>query len=185
MGGAGSGNNCHWWRPSKKTVVEDCLSIDASRWTREGILRAGAHRAGLWRWVYHGGRECSIGYEVLARDMDWPRVRLHYAQTVEGRQEPVDYHVCVDTTVPTFGGLRWWFLCPLIVDGLLCERRVGKLYLPPCGRYFGCRSCYRLTYTSCQANGQGKALARMVARNLGADFETVNRLLKRIGKRTR
>jgi hypothetical protein len=27
---------------------------------------------------------------------------------------------------------------------------VRKLYLPPDGRYFGCRHCYRLTYRSVQ-----------------------------------
>jgi hypothetical protein len=27
---------------------------------------------------------------------------------------------------------------------------MGKLYLPPGGRYFGCRHCYGLTYRSCQ-----------------------------------
>jgi len=27
---------------------------------------------------------------------------------------------------------------------------VGKLYLPPGGKYFGCRHCYNLTYKSCQ-----------------------------------
>jgi hypothetical protein len=27
---------------------------------------------------------------------------------------------------------------------------VGKLYLPPPARYFGCRHCHDLTYTSCQ-----------------------------------
>jgi hypothetical protein len=29
-------------------------------------------------------------------------------------------------------------------------RRVGKLYLPPSARYFGCRHCYDLTYNSVQ-----------------------------------
>jgi hypothetical protein len=45
---------------------------------------------------------------------------------------------------------RWWFVCPLVVNGRPCNRRVGKLYLPGASRYFGCRHCYDLTYTSCQ-----------------------------------
>src|SRR5262245_29271817 len=65
MGGPGSGNHYHWWRGGKKTTVEECLSIDANRWTREGIFRAGAGHTGRWLWKYAGGRECSIGYEVL------------------------------------------------------------------------------------------------------------------------
>ena len=31
-----------------------------------------------------------------------------------------------------------------------CKMRVSKLYLPPGATYFGCRTCYHLTYTSCQ-----------------------------------
>ena len=64
--------------------------------------------------------------------------------------ERVDYHVRLTTTRPRFGGLRWWFLCPLLVQGWPCNRRVGKLYLPPGGRYYGCRHCYDLTYRRVQ-----------------------------------
>lgn len=31
-----------------------------------------------------------------------------------------------------------------------CQRRVRKLYLPPGAKYFGCRTCYKLTYQSVQ-----------------------------------
>jgi hypothetical protein len=47
---------------------------------------------------------------------------------------------------------RWSFICPLIVNGRPCGRRVGKLYLPPSARYFGCRHCHGLTYTSAQTH---------------------------------
>jgi hypothetical protein len=40
----------------------------------------------------------------------------------------------------------WVFRCPL--NG--CARRTVKLYLPPGGRYFGCRECYGLTYRARQ-----------------------------------
>jgi hypothetical protein len=62
-----------------------------------------------------------------------------------------------------------------------CGRRVGNLYLPPRSRYFyfGCRRCYRLTYTSCQESRRDDG----VARNMGQDFHTAKRLLNRIGKR--
>ena len=43
----------------------------------------------------------------------------------------------------------WWFICPLIKDGIACNRRVLKLYIGG-GKYFGCRHCYELTYQSCQ-----------------------------------
>jgi hypothetical protein len=64
------------------------------------------------------------------------------------QREVVGYQVQLLAERTRFGGLRWYFLCPLIVDGEPCQRRAGKLYLPPGGHYFGCRRCYGLTYTS-------------------------------------
>jgi hypothetical protein len=152
MGGPGSGNDyCHWWRPPKKGVVEDCLSLDANRWAREGILKAGVYQTGSSRWVYPGGRECSLNYEVHTLEMDRPLLRLSYNWTRGGGERgEADYQVRLTTTRPRFGGLRWWFVCPLLPRGAPCGRRVGKLYLPPGGRYFGCRHCHDLTYTSAQ-----------------------------------
>jgi hypothetical protein len=150
MGGSGSGNNYHWWRGRKKDVAEDCRSLSATWLTREGILRAGVYRAGLVSW----GRESDleenrsrICYEVdTVADRPW--LRLHY--TFTQTKEQVDYRIALTTTRPRFGGLRWWFVCPLSVNDRACGRRVGKLYLPPRGRYFGCRHCHRLTYRSAQ-----------------------------------
>jgi len=48
------------------------------------------------------------------------------------------YRVSLTTTPLPWGGLRWWFTCPLVVEGRSCGRRVGKLYLPPGRGYFGC-----------------------------------------------
>jgi hypothetical protein len=45
---------------------------------------------------------------------------------------------------------HFYFICPLVVNGRACRRRVAKLYLPPGGEYFGCRHCYNLTYESCK-----------------------------------
>jgi hypothetical protein len=147
VGGSGSGNHYHWWRGSKKTTVEDCLSLDADRWMREGILKARLERWGSWRWTYHSGNSFGVNYGVQTLDMDNPRVRLSYSWTLNGQGElqSADYHVRLTTTRPRFGGLRWWFICPLLVNGQACNRRVGKLYLPPPDRYFGCRHCYHLT----------------------------------------
>ena len=72
---------------------------------------------------------------------------------------------------PHYGGLRWWFTCPLVVGGRSCTRRAGKLYLR--GGYFGCRRCQDLTYRSCQeahqAERSGRMLARLRARPGGID----------------
>jgi hypothetical protein len=44
--------------------------------------------------------------------------------------------------------MRWWFICPLVVNDRPCRRRVAKLY--GAGKYFGCRTCKGLAYESSQ-----------------------------------
>src|SRR5262249_13398702 len=106
------------------------------------------------RWAYRDGRENSISYEVNTLDPARPFVRLSYTLTHADtkERESLAYRVELTTTRPRFGGVRWWFVCPLVVRACPCERRVGKLYLPPGGRYFGCRHCYDLTYHSTQTH---------------------------------
>ena len=92
-----------------------------------------------------------MGYEMNATMAGFPPyVRLHYSLTRSG--ENLDYKVLLGTTRPRLGGLRWWFICPLVANGRKCGRRVGKLYLPPGGKYYGCRHCYDLTYESSQTS---------------------------------
>jgi hypothetical protein len=183
MGGPGSGNHYHWWRHGKKTVVEDCRSLDANRWMREGILKAGIWHTGLWCWYQDAmltETVASICYEVNMTDAR-PCIRLFYDLTATS--ERIDYQVPLAVTSPRFGGRRWWFVCPLIVEGRPCKRRVGKLYLPPQARYFGCRYCHQLTYTSCQESHKYDRLCRVLARNMGWDFDVVKQSMNRIGER--
>jgi hypothetical protein len=154
MGGPGSGSHYHWWRSRKKTTVEDGRSLDAIRWMREGILKPGIWHSGGWAWFSDEVRTeqtSALGYEVNTLSVS-PWLRLTY--TITRTKEALDYRLRLATTRPRFGGLRWWFVCPLVVNGRPCGRRVAKLYLPPGGRYYACRHCNRLTYTSCQLPGE-------------------------------
>jgi hypothetical protein len=151
MGGPGSGCRNQRWRPEKKTVVEECRQLDVRRWARQVLDRTDASPTGRWEWTFLGGATCSIGYEVLVRDRTPYALRLSYTRTVVwfGKPEELAYVVRLTTTAGPLGRPRWWFLCPLLVDGQPCDRRVGKLYLPRRARYFGCRQCHNLTYTTC------------------------------------
>ena len=57
-------------------------------------------------------------------DADAGWVRLTYA--VNGH--PMDYYVRLVSTLPSYGGRRWWFLCPLERQDGRPLRRVAKLY---------------------------------------------------------
>ena len=57
-----------------------------------------------------------------------------------------------------FRGARPYFVCPGVVNGITCGRRVAKLY--GAGTYFLCRHCYRLAYTSQREDRYDRALRR-------------------------
>lgn len=64
--------------------------------------------------------------------------------------ENIHYRVSLTSVTLPSGGRRWYFRCPIVVQGRPCDRRTMKLYLPPGGLVFGCRDCHGLTYTSSQ-----------------------------------
>jgi hypothetical protein len=142
---------------------------------REGLLKAGVHLRGSWSWSYRDGKENRISFEVDTLDLASPFVRLSYTSTRARTEEreSLDYAVELTTTQPRYGGLRWWFVCPLVVRGCPCERRVGKLYLRPGGRYFGCRICHDLTYHSAQTHDKRVDALRRNPELLDAILEDV------------
>jgi hypothetical protein len=71
-----------------------------------------------------------------------------------GIEREVSYTIEVVSDPCRFGGTRRYLRCPLVRGSEACGRRAGKLFLPPGGRYFGCRTCYNLTYQSVQQHDQ-------------------------------
>ena len=113
MGGLGSGNRHHWWRPRKKTVVQDCLLLDVNRWRRADILKPGVHLAGSCLCVSRTARHGSVNYEVLTEDMARPVVRLSYTlrRLATDEKETQAYAVRLSTT--RLGGRRAALVVPL------------------------------------------------------------------------
>jgi hypothetical protein len=133
-------------RVGRKRTVEECLSIDAGDW---GNLPA------TGRWCWRNGSTSGYTFDPNRR-----RLRLFYTifrnwENSASQEESVDYYTQLTTTRPRFGGVRWWFVCPLTVNDMGCNRLVSRLYLPPRSRYFGCRHCHRLTYASRQVGRKG------------------------------
>ncbi len=171
MGGFGSGE---YERDDTKTTVQACLTFGVGNF--QGRLSPASAGTLLWK----RGETVTdfMVFDVTESEMGLC-LRLHYrlgdagASGIEGAPpcppelldqspETKEVHIPVrlQETRPTFGGKRWWFTCPLTVNGVACNRRVGKLYLPPGARYFGCRHCYDLTYWSAQhAHEQARAMA--------------------------
>jgi hypothetical protein len=145
MGNMRSGR---WRKYRKKSVVEDACILDIQQWTRNNILSPGIHRLDTLTSFCVLQDIPSMTAEVNTLDITSPWIRLSYR--IPDTRELIMAQIPLLTTSPYFGGQRWWFSCPLVVNYTLCNRRVRKLYLPPGARYFSCRVCAGLTYRSCQ-----------------------------------
>jgi len=159
MGGFGSG------RPggSGRGTVEASRSIDVNRLHREGCLRAGW--AGGWQWTRDGEKVASINLRA-----EEERLHLTYRARVGGGEwEDVAETVRIVRIPCRFGGTRPYFICPGVVSGIACGRRVAKLYGP--GRYFLCRHCYRLAHASQGEGTWDRTLRRAnkIKQRLGGD----------------
>ena len=125
--------------------------MDATVFQKEGVFDKGP--AALWSCSWRRGQEvlASIGYRLEAITGSRWALRFNYTSLEPtGEKTNHEYSVPLDCTPCHFGGVRWWFICSLVVEGAHCGRRVRKLYLPPGARYFGCRTCHNLTYKSAQ-----------------------------------
>ena len=138
MGGFGSGNRIV--RSTKRVTVEESLGLDIGPF-REGL---GHDSTGTIIWKRAVGSESKVGYSLKWND-GFPSVILQYQSPDD---EEVRLSIRFQTSPTNFDGRRWWFTCPLTVDGVACGRRAKKLYLPPGAKYFGCLACHNLGYQS-------------------------------------
>ncbi len=136
MGGTDSGR---WTYHNKKRTVEECWTISVSDVARAIDLQdfdpapSYIKPTTPSRGIKMPSVRCSLEFD----DNDKQLLRLIY--TPDGRwglRDRVEQVVPLQTTRPHFGGVRWWFSCPRMLDGEECGRRVGKHYRPPEGRYF-------------------------------------------------
>ncbi len=173
MGGSQSGR---WRWHDKGIAVEECLVLSIADLLRQQLVVPGRWTSGSLSWKRTGAAEpfATIGFEAdITPAHAWMQLRY----TASGN--PVDYRVRLTSTRPNFGGLRWWFVCPLVRADGRPPGRVAKLYLPPGQVYFGRREAYGLTYTSCQESHD--RLFRRLAAELGTSEATVRWALKRPG----
>lgn len=140
---------------NKKSTVDDYRTLSISRLKKWGYL-SNSSLYGTVTWSRGGEVISSIGISTRLSEIAGT-ARLMYANTqlCTNEKTDLDYQVQLVTTSCYFGGIRWWFRCPL--SG--CGRRVGVLYL---GKYAGCRHCYDLTYQSCQDSHKSDWLAYMM-----------------------
>lgn len=135
MGGFGSG------RYGGRTKAEDCRSIEINRLNRKGCLKPGYR--GTWAWWRDSERVAAIG---LSSDGFTLTLNYRHQDGFNSEWVEVTEAIPIERVPCRYGGTRPFFRCPGVINGKHCSRRVGKLFSP--ARYFLCRHCYRIAYTS-------------------------------------
>src|SRR6185295_3229708 len=159
MGGYNSG------RSGGRPTVESAFKIDLDRLMRRGFVRPFTYS----RFTMH------FSSDHLDLDVDceahvgepwdsWLRLRYEITDYWTDERRMIDEKIHLATSRPSFGGLRWWFVCPHL------NRRVRKVCLPPGANHFRSRHCYRLGYASQRGTkidrahrGQARIKARLIA----------------------
>ena len=161
----------------KANTVEDCLILDLAKLARDGLLLDSPGSGSLWWTNTRTGKQtASLGYRRERTTTGGWMFHLLYTAGREHDRQDIDEPIPLLATRPHFGGVRWWFICPLVVAGNPCQRRVGKLYLPPGARYFGCRHCHGLSYGCRGEEAPSRALrrAQKIRRRLGGSESMVS-----------
>ena len=171
MGGFGSGD---WVDVAKrKTTVELCRSISAKSLNDNGFFAE--NKSGVITWTNNFGENIGARkiQSYVSGNGNTTYLELMTGGFVTSRQE-----IGLTTTPCNYGGVRWWFVCPVVKDGVYCGNRVAKLFLPPGGQYFGCRQCYDLTYESCQKSHKYDRVFDHVPDDLDLTGLNINQVLR-------
>lgn len=133
-----------YWLKQQKLLEKDC-------WLSRSIV---------WTHGFTGNKSSITIYTSLTSEGHY--IQLIYTQTDStGEKRGFDYKVQLTETPCRYGGSRFWFFCPLIVNGTYCGRRAATLY--KAGDYFGCRSCFSLTYNSRNLSGISKVAGQVIS----------------------
>ena len=159
MGGYGSG--C-WYRWHTKSTTESQRRIDIRWLKKQEYLQPGI--SGSLTWSRGDKQTGSINFRMETNYMI-----LNYCYRYQGGDwENVEQTVSFNQTLCNYGGHRNWFLCPR------CLKRIAVLY--GARKYFLCRHCYGLTYSSRQENKTDRLMrrARKIRERMGGSANLID-----------
>jgi len=157
MGGFGSG------RQGGKSKAEHCRKLDINKMLKEGCLKPGC--GGGWQWLEDGKKVANIRFYVEEN-----QVTLNYRfRSYDSDWMDVEQPVPIIWTPCRYGGQRPYFCCPGVVSRIHCGRRAIKLYSG--GKYFLCRHCYNLAYSSQSETRADRLLRRANKRRMALGGE--------------
>jgi hypothetical protein len=148
MGGFRSGRRSDW----RRHTIDSCLALDVNLLQKGGGLVPG--RSSAWYWTGVGDQTSSIDIHASPDEL----MLSYRAQTRDCISQEVEERVTLVRAPCPFGGNRPYFICPGSVDGIVCAKRVVKLYA--LGPYFLCRHCNRVPYSSQGLDSGARAVRR-------------------------
>lgn len=132
----------------QKKVFERVLNM--AQMHNIGVLHRSPDMLWTCKWN-EGGAESSICYQIQKNAEDKSAaMRLRYRVLGLHTNEPdlMDYTVPIKVSLSYKRKIWYWFVCPLIINGKPCAKRVRNLYFLPSSNYFGCKSCRDLMIRS-------------------------------------
>lgn len=170
-----------------KTIAEQSLPLNIFWLKKQGYLNKNySYCSFLVSWTSsRSGNKSNINLSIDRDSRNSPEeayIKLNYIYTDYWTKEKskMDFKVSLTTTQCNYGGVRYWFICPLTKNGQYCGRRVGVLYA--IGKWFGCRHCGKIAYQSQMYGGRNKGFVSI------PDIERAEEKVKRYyykGKPTR
>lgn len=88
---------------------------------------------------WRGISKITVGYWTDSWSEDEISFWLNYTVGQDNEKMEVSQKILLKSTIPNFGGSRWWFVCQMEGIGWLCNRRMVTLHLPSREIFFGCR----------------------------------------------
>ncbi len=132
-------------------VVENCIFLAIECFHSWGTFQSPSGTKGTLSWnnSRHGAEMGKLEY-VVVDEGDGPVIRFprQFTRLYGAVRFIEECTITLTTTRCRFGGERLWFKCPFTRQGMVCGRRVGRLYLPPGQAMFGCRTCQNLIHRS-------------------------------------
>lgn len=135
-----------------KATAEQSNALSIFWLKKYGYLSKGGNwKWGGIKWTY-GLSESNISFQIDTLEENY--IRLIYTHTNHWADEKseMNYKVKLTTSPCNYGGVRYWFVCPLSKNGQYCGRRVGVIY--SIGQWFGCRHCGEIAYNSQMSGGK-------------------------------
>lgn len=143
-----------------KAIAEQSNALRIFWLKKNGYLHKDySQRYGLITWTYgYSENKSSVGLTVKRDNWGTPEeqtyIQLTYTHTNRWSEEKsdIDFKISLATTPCNYGGVRYWFICPLSKNGQYCGRRVGVIY--SIGKWFGCRYCGEIAYAKQMEGGK-------------------------------